>query len=101
MEKKWDYIDDVIKEAFKEIEPDIEYNGKLTDRIHRNSYHEGKVRITAASFILAGVLAMFLYASNAEFKIMDYKYKVESQILVLQYSYHMNINRFFLGEWTK
>lgn len=99
MEKERDYIDNVIKESFKEIEPKSDFNSKLMNRINRkSSINEGRVKITAASFILSGFLAMFLYTSNAEFRIIAFKYKIESQVFALQYNYSLSISKIFLGE---
>lgn len=99
MQKERDDIDEFILESFSEIEPNENYNYKLIDKLHGQKVKkDGKSIPLAVSFILSGILVMLLYTTDLQFKIIDLKFKVVSQIMSVQYNYKLDLGKYIIGE---
>lgn len=81
MQKKWDSLDETIKEAFGEIEVSEDYNEQLMMKLHEDNSIKYKKRrvpflfnensIAGISFILSGVLMVLIYTSNIQYKLIN------------------------------
>lgn len=99
MQEKRDSIDEAIFETFNKFEPSSDYNQRLIEKLHKNSFTKREnIRPMAVSLILSGVIAMVLYTSDIQFKIADFKYKVISQVLTMDYNYKNDVQRIIMGE---
>lgn len=97
MQKERDYIDKAIMEAFKPIEPKDNYNQKLLEKLSKRSMERSKIDMAAFSLILAGFMAIMIYSTSLQFTLTEFKYKVVSEILTVQYNYNLDIAKYLLG----
>lgn len=90
MQQRWDDLDKLIIDSAPEFEASSNYNSKLLSKI--NNKKPAKVSSFAAgySLIMAGLMLAFIYTSNMDSAILEMKYKVETQILMLKTSYNLN-----------
>lgn len=99
MQKERDNLDQTIYESTLDIELSNDYNERLVAKLHKTGKIKfGKDKNAALSFILAGLLSVIIYSTDIQFKIVDFQYKIRSQILTLEYNYHIDVQRYFLGE---
>lgn len=89
MQQRWDDLDKLIIDSAPEFEVSSNYNSKLLLKINKKPT---KVSSFAAgySLIMAGLMLGFIYTSNMDSAILEMKYKVETQILMLKTSYNLN-----------
>jgi hypothetical protein len=99
MQKERDSLDQTILESIADIELSDDYNERLKTKLYKKDRIKlGRDKNAALSFIFAGLMSIVIYTTDVQFKIVDLQYKVRSEILTLQYNYHIDVQRYFIGE---
>lgn len=98
MQRERDYIDEIVFNSCESIKVDEGYNNKLLSKLDskRETNNRIQYRIAACSLILSGLLTMFVYTNNMQYKIVNTEYKLKIQALMVIDNF--NINKLFLGE---
>lgn len=99
MQQKWDHIDEIIFESNPDININDNYNDKLLRKLAKTEKRatNSNVNITAASFILTGLLFLCIYIFNFQYKLLDMQLKLQSNLIYIQSEYSVNFKH-FLGE---
>lgn len=97
MQKERDYIDKAIIDSFKPVEPKDDYNERLLEKLNRSHTEQSRINMAAVSLILAGFMAIMIYSTSLQFTLIEFKYKVVSEILTVQYNYNLDIAKYLLG----
>lgn len=99
MQQKWDDLDKSIAESFDKTAVDEGYTERLLRKVHRTRANGNQSYVSAFSLIMAGFLALFLYTSNLQYKIVEIRTIARSHILFIEQNYSKNdILRYFIGE---
>jgi hypothetical protein len=84
MQQKWDDIDSLIINQMEELVPSENYNEILMNKLRCDNVKKSKDHIVAMSFIMTGILAMVLYTSDIQYKLIDWKIKAKSEVMSIQ-----------------
>jgi hypothetical protein len=105
MEQKRDYLDELLLNAFEEIQTDGRffegYNDRLLSKLHEEKLKDekrssGKIRTAAISLITAGFLMGFMYTSEVQYGITSLQCKIKYDYSIMMHNF--NLDKFFLGE---
>lgn len=102
MQKKWDNLEQSVKDAFEEIQVSKDYNEQLMMKLHEDNDKLPKKgiqflfnnnSIAGISFILSGLLMVLVYTSNIQYKLIN----LTSQTSVLSSQYKIQLINNILG----
>jgi hypothetical protein len=96
MQQRWDDLDKLIWDSAPEFEGSTSYNSSLMSKLRNKRPTKVSSFAAGYSLIMAGLMLMFMYTSNMEFTLLEMKYKVETEILMIKNNY--SVNKYFLGE---
>jgi hypothetical protein len=106
MQEKWDYIDNVIISAEKEVQISDKYNEKLLEKLNKKKNKRNKFwlcinRPAASSFILSGVIIGILSINSVAYNLLNIEGKLKFQGSIYKYEYQYKIDAFKdeIGEW--
>lgn len=75
MEKKYDYLDEIIKDSFENVEVGPDFNEKLLNKIESNSFNVSLSKInnmiTGLSLVLSGIFIVILNITSMEGYFFD------------------------------
>lgn len=99
MSQKWDPVDKMIMDSRRDIHESSDYNESLLKKIQGGGYSKENSLVAGFSLILAGVLALFIYTSDIQYKLVNIQIKARSEIMTLYHHYSsFELNRLFIGE---
>ena len=108
MQKQRDDLDIVIENSNSNFLISDNYNTKLLNKIqqvkHKKyalqmfNFNESSLRVTAVSFIFAGIIIGLLSVPVIQYNLVDFQYKIRNVQAFIQYNYNQNILDYFKGE---
>jgi hypothetical protein len=106
MQKKLDYIDNIIKASAIEVQVSDNYNERLLEKLNKKKKQRSKFwflsnRPAAASFILSGIIIGVLEINIVGYNLSNLEGKFKFQAAIYQYEYQYKIDAFKneIGEW--
>lgn len=102
MEQERDCIDELLFDAFEEIELDgrfgEQYNKRLLEKLNGEANHKPirRTRTAAISLITAGILLGFMYTSGVQYGMANFQCKIKANFVIMKHN--MNLDKYFLGE---
>lgn len=100
MEQERDCIDELLFDAFEEIELDgrfgDQYNKRLIEKLHGEVKPIRRTRTAAISLITAGILLGFMYTSGVQYGMANFQCKIKANFVIMKQS--MNLDKYFFGE---
>ena len=108
MQKQRDDLDIVIENSNSNFLISDNYNTKLLNEIHKQkhkkytfqifNFNESSLRVTAVSFIFAGIIIGLLSVPVIQYNLVDFQYKIRNAQAFIKYNYNQNILDYFKGE---
>ena len=108
MQKQRDDLDIVIQNSNSKFLISDNYNTKLLDKIQHQkhkkyalqlfNFKESSLRVTAISFIFAGIIIGLLSVPVVQYNLVDFQYKIRNAQAFIKYNYNQNILDYFKGE---
>lgn len=100
MEQERDYLDNLIKDSFEDIETEgrfgEQYNKRLLLKLHEEKKTAYNLRTAAISLITAGFLIGFMYTSQVQYRVANLEFIIKTNFSMVKHS--INIDKYFLGE---
>ena len=108
MQKQRDDLDILIEDSNKNFLISDNYNTKLLNKIQQGkhkkyiiqifNFNDSSLRVTAVSFIFAGIIIGLLSVPAIQYNLVDFQYKIRNAQAFIQYNYNQNILDYFKGE---
>jgi hypothetical protein len=93
LQQRWDDLDKLIIDSAPEYEGSSSYNSSLISKLKKKKHAKASNFAAGYSLIMAGFMLMFIYTSNMEFTLLEMKYKVQTEIIIMKNNY--NLNKYF------
>jgi hypothetical protein len=90
LQQRWDDLDKLIMDSTPEFETSSNYNTKLLSKIKGKKPSKISSFAAGYSLIMAGLMVAFIYTSNMNSVLIEMKYKVETEILMIKTNYNLN-----------
>jgi len=108
MQKQRDDLDILIEKSNSNFLVSDDYNSILITKIkhqkHKKSvpqifnFNMTSLRVTAVSFIFAGIIIGLLSVPVIQYKLVDFQYKIKNTEAIIRYNYNQNILDIIKGE---
>ena len=108
MQKQRDDLDIVIENSNSNFLISDNYNGILLNKIHNEKHkkyahqmfnsNKSSLRVTAVSFIFAGIIIGLLSVPVIQYKLVDFQYRIRNVQAFIQYNYNQKFLDYFKGE---
>jgi hypothetical protein len=99
MSQEWDDLDRIIGESEEEVVLSSDYEKRLMEMAIRANTERDQSYIGAFSLILAGLMALFIYTSDIQYKMANIQARARVELIQLQNDYYnKGILKYFIGE---
>lgn len=99
MQQERDDLDALIEFSMEDYREDPEYNSKLLARLQADREQREQSYIAAFSLIMAGFLAIFIYTSGLQYRLLEFQTKARTYIVAFQSSNNgSRVLKYIIGE---
>jgi hypothetical protein len=96
VQQEWDDLEKIIINSTPDMHIDERYNYRLMTKLNDKKQVKGTRYAAGLSLIMAGLMLALMYTPSVEYKIIDMKYKVKTEISMLKLNH--SFDKYFLGE---
>lgn len=108
MQKRRDDLDIIIENSNSDFLISDNYNAILANKIQHQkhkkyileifNFNKSSLRVTAVSFIFAGIIIGLLSVPVIQYNLVDFQYRIRNAEAFIKYNYNGNILDYFKGE---